>query len=240
MNILCIGNSYSEDATAYLSRIAEEDGVTVNTVNLFIGGCSLFTHFKNMHSEERAYFTMVNGVNTNFKTSIKEALLSRQWDVVTLQQASTFSFDYGTYQPYLNELAAYVRKYAPKAKVAIHETWAYKEGSERLIDGVGFEKQIDMHNALHAAYQQAAKDINADFILPSGTLLQELIKNGITNTHRDAVHVSLGVGRYAFALLWYKVLTGNSVLNNTFDSFKGAITDEEIAIAKKCVEELQL
>ena len=124
MEILSIGNSFSRDAQRYLHRIARADGVTLNSFNLMIGGCPLSTHYRNMLSEERAYKLDANGVETGFPVSIKEALLNRNWDVVTLQQASPYSPKYRSYQPYLNALAEYVRTCVPKAKIAFHRTWA--------------------------------------------------------------------------------------------------------------------
>ena len=66
MNVLSIGNSFSEDATRYLHEIARADGERVNTANLYIGGCSLETHYKNMTSGDRAYKLQYNGQNTGF------------------------------------------------------------------------------------------------------------------------------------------------------------------------------
>ena len=240
MNILCIGNSFSQDACSYLHKVAEADGYELTTINMMIGGCTLYTHFKNLHSGADAYFLEVNGAYSNFKVNLKEALLAQEWDVITVQQASPKSFDYSSYQPYLNEIVAAIRKYAPKSKLAVHETWAYEEGSPRL-NAMGFEKQIDMYNALHDAYGKAAKEIGADFIIPSGTLFQKLLNAGITSIHRDSFHASLNYGRYALGLLWYHLLTGNSILNNTFDAYQGdKMTEEEKMIIKKCVEEFSI
>ena len=50
MNVLLIANSYGVDATRYLHRIARADNVEINTVCLYIGGCSLSTHYRNMYS----------------------------------------------------------------------------------------------------------------------------------------------------------------------------------------------
>ena len=240
MNILCIGNSFSQDACSYLSRIAEEDGVEITAINMMIGGCSLYTHFKNLQTEADAYFLEVNGAYSNFKVSLKEAILAQEWDLITVQQVSTKSVDYDSFQPYLNEIVSAVRKYAPKSKLAVHETWAYEEGSAKL-QALGFEKRADMYNARHESYQKAAKEIGADFIIPSGTLFQKMLDNGITNIHRDTTHASLNHGRYALGLLWYRLLTGNSVLNNTFNKYKGdPMTEEEMNIIKNCVEEFSI
>ena len=238
MQILAIGNSFSQDATEYLKKISECGKGDITIVNLVIGGCSLSRHYRNMLSGEKAYALLFNGQGTGFSMSLDEALLSRDWDVVTIQQASHFSTKYETYQPYLDTLAAYIRECCPKAKLMIHETWAYEEGSDRLINYMKYEKRIDMYNDIHSAYMQAAEDINADGIIPSGTLMQKLIEKGVTRLHRDSFHASLDIGRYALALLWFKKLTGKSVLDNSFKCHIGEISDEEYLIIKRCVEEI--
>ena len=138
MNILSIGNSFSCDAQRYLHGIAKADGFALHTFNLDIGGCSLSQHYRNMLSEQDAYALEMNGENTNFKVSLKEALLSRDWDIITVQQVSHQAPDYDTYQPYLNKLAEYIRLCAPKAKLALHQTWAYEQGSYRLTAELGY------------------------------------------------------------------------------------------------------
>ena len=241
MNILSIGNSYSQDAHRYLHEIAKADGVSLSTVNLYIGGCPLNVHYRNMLSGERAYELEVDGHLSFFKVSLKEALLNREWDYITIQQASHVSPDYEAYQPYLTELYKYVKKCAPKAQVVIHQTWAYAEGDERMQNVLGYKTQRDMFNALEKAYDHAARDIGGARIIRSGELLQELINAGITELHRDRFcHVTYGLGRYAVALLWYRFLTGNDVLKNQFNAFDEEITPENIETVKKCVRKMMI
>ena len=235
MNILSIGNSFSQDAQRYLHRIAKADGFNLNTFNLYIGGCPLSTHYRNMLSEEKKYFLEMNGESTGFNVSLKEALLNRDWDVITLQQVSGQSPYYETYQPYLNKLAEYVRLCVPKAKIAIHQTWAYEENSQRLNVELGYKSQADMFGDIKEAYQKAADEINAELIIPSGEVFQELLKEGFEKIHRDTFHASYGVGRYALALGWYIMLTGNRIENNLFCDFDEYISGEEIAKVKKAV-----
>ena len=237
MNILAIGNSFSQDATRYIHQIARADGVEINVANLYIGGCPLFKHFQNIMADAKEYELDYNGSRTLFKVSLKEALLNREWDYITVQQASGYSINYDAYQPYLNELAMYVKKYAPKAKIVVHETWAYEQDSEKLKN-LGYTDHKDMYNDLKNAYEKAAKDINADAVIKSGTLLQKLIDKGMGKVHRDTFHATLGAGRYALGLLWYKTLTRNDIANNTFCDFDEEVTDEQIKIIKSCIEEL--
>ena len=184
----------------------------------------------------KKYELCINGHASGFLVSIKEALVSRKWDYVTFQQGSAVSVDYGTYQPYLTELSAYVKKYAPEAKQVIHQTWAYEQGSSLLQEKMGYTDQKDMFDDIKKAYDKALKDINAEFIIPSGEVFQELLKEGAKTVHRDTFHASLGLGRYALALLWYVMLTGKDVEDNSFRDFDVTITEEEISLAKKCVK----
>ena len=61
MNVLSIGNSFSQDAQRYLHNLAEKDGFNMRTANLYIGGCSLRTHYLNMLDDEKAYNFEFNG-----------------------------------------------------------------------------------------------------------------------------------------------------------------------------------
>ena len=238
MNILSIGNSFSQDAHRYLHHIAKADGEVLKTFNLYIGGCSLYRHYKNMLTENAEYMLEMNGESTGFKVSVQEALLNREWDVVTLQQVSSQSTDYDKYQPYLNELVDLVKTCAPKAKIVIHQTWAYEEGSQKLCEVMGYNNQKDMFKDIKEAYSKAAKEIGADMVIPSGELFQKLLEAGIEKVHRDTYHATLGLGRYALGLLWYRLLTGKAVLENTFADFDEEVSAENILTAKKCVEEL--
>ena len=235
MNILCIGNSFSVDATKYLHNIARADGKEINITDLYIGGCSLERHYRNMLSEKAAYALDINGNLTSFTVSLKDALLNQSWDFITIQQVSHCAPYYESYQPYLNELCSYVKKCAPKAKLLIHQTWAYEEGCRRLTEELGYKTRADMFADIESSYKKAKEETGAELIIPSGAVFQELIKAGITQVHRDTFHASLGIGRYALGLLWYRVLTGADVTKNTFSDFDEEIPAETVKKIKECV-----
>lgn len=238
MNILSIGNSFSQDAQRYLSGIAEADGLKLQCFNLHIGGCSLGRHYRNMLSGTREYELEMNGTNTRFKVSLQEALLNREWDVITLQQVSKKSNDYSTYQPYLDELVKVIRQYAPKAKIAFHQTWAYEQGSQRLESEMGYTQWQQMTADIVKASAKAAKAIKADYLIPSGQVFHALLESGVAKVHRDTFHASLGLGRYALGLIWYRSLTGKEITNNTFADFDEEVSAQQIYIAKQCVTEI--
>ena len=238
MKVLSIGNSFSQDAQRYLHRIAKTDGVKLNTFNLYIGGCSLARHHRNMLSGNKDYLLEMNGENTGFKVSLEEALLNRDWDVITIQQVSHESPYYDSYQPYLDNLMDFVRELVPKAKIIVHQTWAYEEGSQRLTEEMHYENYKQMLKDIVTANEKAASAIGAEGIIPAGQLFDALLDSGIEKVHRDSFHAALGVGRYALGLLWYAVLTGKAVAENTFCDFDAEVSAEEIAIAKKCVSKV--
>ena len=235
MKILSIGNSFSDDAQHYLHSLAKHDGVQMKTVNLYIGGCTLRTHYLNMLDDAQRYPLWFNGEATGLSVSIRQALISDDWDIITLQQASHQSFDYATYTPYLEELAKYVKKYCPHAKLYIHETWGYENGSKRL-ESVRYESMSAMFADVKTSYQKAAKAISADGVLPSGTALMTAAENGLVHTHRDGLHLSYGAGRYLASLTWYKTLTGNDITNNDFTDFDEPVSDEERKIVIAAVQ----
>lgn len=250
MKILSIGNSFSVNAMKYLHQIARADGVNIKAVALYIGGCSLATHYKNMNNDARAYDIVYNGVNTGFNTSIREALQSDEWDVVTVQQGSWYSVDYDTYQPYLDALVKHIKIHSPKSKIMIHKTWSYRQGCDYQKQ-LGYSDQIEMYNALSEAYNKANADMGGVEMLLSGDVMQSLLKAGILDVHSDDIHAN-ALGEYAMGLVWYKKLTGNSPLGNTFRDFcyeafadevksskiNEIMTEENIAIAQKCADEV--
>ena len=235
MKLLSIGNSFSQDAQRYLAGVARADGFGVRTVNLMIGGCSLARHYRNMLSGEDAYTFEQNGVSTALAVSLKTALLSDDFDVITLQQLSSDAPRYETYQPYLSELASFVRRHQPRAKILLQETWAYEQGSARLTAELGYANEAEMTADLQTAYAKAAADIAADGIIPSATVFAAARALGAEKLHRDTFHASLGLGRYLLALTWYAKVSGRSVLGNAYRDFDVPVSEEEIAIAQKAV-----
>jgi len=226
MKILSIGNSFSTDAQRYLHRLAKREGEAIKTVNLYIGGCTLRQHYLNMLDDRAAYSFEFNGEPTGLLVSIRHALVSDDWDYVTLQQASRLSGDWDSYQPYLKEVADYVRKYCPKAQLLVHQTWAYEAESEKLRS-IGYDTPEKMMIDIRNAYHNAAKAIRAEGIIPSGEAMLSAVRYGIGNIHRDTFHASYGAGRYLLALTWYRTLTGNDVSRNDFDEFDEPVTPEQ-------------
>lgn len=235
MNILAIGNSFSQDATTYLHQVAKADGEDITVINLYIGGCSLETHYKNIMADAPLYDLQFNGVSTKVKVSIRQALISRKWDYIVTQQCSPECTVYGSYQPYLSKLAEYIRFYAPTAELVIQQTWAYERDSARLNTMMGYSDPEFMYRDLKDAYDKAAASLGARLI-PCGEAFIRLYRRGIKH-HRDTFHASYGLGRYTLALVWYETLLGKPAIGNALREFDEEITEEGIRAAQECAHE---
>lgn len=239
LKILLISNSFGVDSTRYLYGIARAAKRDVKVVTLYIGGCSLYRHYRNMLSEAPAYEYYIDGIATGIHISLKDALLSDEWDFVTLQQSSPRSGDAESYFPYITELSAYVRRLAPAAKQYIHSTWSFAEGHKRfaLTD---FETREQMIPAISAAYARAAEAIGASAIIPALEAMCKLYGEIGDATYRDGFHCSYGVARYMLGCLLFNVFFGEDATGNTYRDFDVEVTDEEIALAQRIARECAL
>ncbi len=233
MKVLAIGNSYSKDGVRYLHQMAETCKENIDITNLYIGGCKLSQHYRNMLSEEKVYVHEFNGSETGLLVSLKEALLATEWDVITVQQQSFDSTMYDTFQPYLNELVSYIRKMVPKAKLGLHQTWGYRDGESFLQQ---YENGSAMFADVKKSYEQAAKELKIDLMIRSGETFEGLKANGITDYFRDPIHASYGLGRYALGLIWLKALTGKSPYEVGTIVLDEEVSEDKLEIAKKVVD----
>lgn len=241
MKILSIGNSFSQDAHRWLNEIAKQNGCDIETVNLYIGGCSLEQHYNNLLSGACEYDLERNGKSGELKISVTQALKSDKWDFVTLQQASYASGKPQTYMPYISELAKAAKKYCPQAKLLFHQTWSYETDS----DHNGFVNynldQLEMYRRICDASEMAAALICADLI-PVGKFIQYIrdnisefdYKNGGLSLCRDGYHLSLNYGRLAASAVWFKVLTGKTAKVFEYDGFDNCIVKKILGAVDTC------
>lgn len=170
MKVLFIANSFGEDTTRYLHGIARADGKNWKVVNLYIGGCSLYRHYRNMLSGEAAYEYQINGHKSGLMVSLQQVLLSDEWDVVATQQCSPLSGDEESYEPFATALAEFVRIHAPKAKFYVHQTWTFETDAPRF-KLTSFTTPEEMFPAIKHCYVQMAKNTRAWGIIPNGEVM---------------------------------------------------------------------
>lgn len=233
MKLLSIGNSFSQDAQSWLHRIAVANGVDLETTNLMIGGCSLYTHWQHVVDQDQAYYLEQNGADKAQMISLDEAMAMEDWDVITLQQVSHDSGRPQTFLPYLPDLAAYCRDKVPNAKFYWHQTWAYEIDSEHGGFAHYDRNQSEMFRRIKDGSEMAAKMLDAP-MFPCGEVIQKLretvpafdYKNGGLSLNRDGFHLSLDYGRYTAAAVWFRVLTGKLPRTDAFAELDSALLEQ--------------
>lgn len=238
LRILAIGNSFSINAVEQnLHGIADADGKCAIIGNMYIGGCSLERHFNNSQSENRDYsYRKINafGVRTaKSGVTLEEALADEQWDIVTFQQASHFSGQIETYEPFLTDLIAFVAARVPAGtKFYWHQTWAYAQDTRHGAFPRYDSDQGKMYACIMAASAKACKDHGLT-IIPCGTTVQNargtFIGDGLNI--KDGFHLN-EKGCYAAACTWYQVLFGEKVVGNAFRP--QFLTEDECVTIQKC------
>ena len=169
LKVLTIGNSFADSVFVYLPSIAENAGCPLLIERANLPGCSLQRHWELAErSESEPELKPYKGKN------LREMLTSEEWDVVTLQQASPFSWQSDSYYPYLENLAEYVHKYAPAAEIVLQQTWSYRFDDPRLA-----QWQItpdEMYDNIIKSYNLAAEKLNVRQI-PTGLAVDLARKN---------------------------------------------------------------
>ena len=216
MKVLAIGNSFSQDATRYLEAIANSAGESLFVRNLYIGGCSLERHVKNFETNEKDAYAYQKDAEELSRISLPEALAAEEWDLITLQQVSSYSGIYGSYLPHLPILIDRVLTVRPHARIVFHRTWAYEWNAENpnfVLYGSDTEK---MHKAIMDVTERITQEYSLP-VIPAGDAIMRAkrdpvfdIRAGGLSLHRDGYHLSLEYGRYLAGLVWFHFLTGRS------------------------------
>ena len=250
LKVLAIGNSFSVCTQQELPQVAKSLGCELDLVTMTIGGCSLERHWNCLtNAADLSYGLTWNRcgvkrgdwpelkalqkpvVRTHWKThkqykdkgaNLEAVLKAAKFDVITVQQASHFSWQGETYVPWGDLLVAKVRELQPQAKIVVQETWSYTPWDKRLAKW-GID-QNEMYAKLHDAYAAFAKKYGFE-VIPTGTAVQlwrnELPvkytansfggdvcgsakfveKNGKWTPNGDVFHFN-SAGHYLQALVW--------------------------------------
>ncbi len=219
MKILFIGNSFSANATRYIREISNGE---LFVRNLYIGGCSLETHAKNIKNDASAYEYQMDA-KALATTSIKSALLCEEWDVVSVQQVSSLSGMIESYTPYIDTVVAEIKKLRPNARIVFHRTWPYNYGSTHPAY-VNYNNDTDLMNEMIAKTTAAIAEKYSFDVIPAGEAVYvgyntpefDIRVGGESLTAPDTFHLSAEYGRYLAGLVLYRFFTGNSATRVTF------------------------
>lgn len=228
LRVLCIGNSFSIDAVEQnLAQLADERGVEMVIANMYIGGCSLERHARNIRYDSAVYScrlirkTYDRGTCGAYERTVLDSIAIAEvmswadWDVITMQQASHYSGQWSTYEPWLTELIDSVRQHmSPNAKLYWYMTWAYQQDATHPAFIPNYNgDQAYMYDEIAGCNRQVLRRHRFDGFIPGGAAVQMARQTKLGDTLcRDGYHLSHTCGRYLMACLWLEVLTGRSAL----------------------------
>ena len=221
MQILLISNSFGVNLQTYAKDIASVNGLMLRIYTLYIGGCPLELHDKNIKENNKAYELFVDGQTSSIFMSIDEALRLREWDYISLQQASHLSGDISSYYPYFSNVYTYVRIKCPNAKIMWHQTWAYSGKNPFKYNEVKgwlptfkFSNDIEMKKGIDEALERLTKDYKIDLIVRSGDTVFEAMKVFNDVYDSEGFHLN-NLGCYLIGVNFIKTLL-NHELNGVF------------------------
>ena len=234
-NLLAFGNSYSQDAFTLLPEVAKAAGVDIYAVNMYTGGCPLKKHVEYMKGngaykkrvEYKPDGTSVSTDDVSFIDGLNTP--GYAWDYISLQSRSVECYDFNNFEPYVKELADFVREKSPESEVILHQTWALstdasttKDQTKDLVSGMQ-KKEIRpfLFKTLKTNYMKASELIgNRGRMVPVGEAINyaiERLRFPEEYMYRDTTcHLTLDYGRTLAALCWYEYITGRDARENPY------------------------
>jgi len=262
-NLLMIGNSFSYYYVEELYGIAEAAGIHLNIYNVYKSGCTLKEHWNWLQNDEKNYEFYVTNADGRRRAisgnvGLKECLAVAEWDIISLQQASTTYIDTvdtakTLSEPYVGELYGYLREKSPNARYLWHQTWSSQIGYQHATDAnnkvtdretqklrdanaIGLANYICQKYAVDNVPSGSAWDIARENTLIGDTLCNRVNASGADNTdyHHDG---NVGGGQYLNACVWFETLTGKSCVGNAYRPADYDLSEEKIAVLQQSAHE---
>lgn len=238
LKILFIGNSFSDDTIEWMVDIAKDLNISITAENMYIGGCDIATHYKNILSDSKAY-TWVYRQNNYWSrldgVSLKDRIEAVDWDYISFQQVSGYSGVSSSYT-YLDALMEETESLLvnpKKTQFVFNMTWAYQSDSTHGDFSKYNRNQNTMYSAIVGTMKsQILTNERIKAIIPNGTAIQNARTSYIGDHFtRDGYHLSYDFGRYIAGLTAIKSLTGQDINSVNFSP----IDEDRSLVAKESV-----
>ncbi len=193
IHVLMIGNSFtkSRDGKNYtvkhMKRLAAKQGITLDVQTIAYGASTLERYSK----------------VKNLRNTVQKALKKKKWDYVILQEHQDKAvYSYKTYYNGAKKLYAYIKEYAPQAKVLLNTVWP--EARKMKAGGKCYSRRQQKNNIANNT-EKVARNLGIPYsqIIYSGKCFwryEHLDDEGKrVNLYRDREHGS-DAGYYLNAL----------------------------------------
>ncbi|MBQ8741522.1 MAG: DUF4886 domain-containing protein [Clostridia bacterium] len=249
IKLLSISNSFGKNALCELPYICEQAGVKeVDIAIMYRSGCSLDQHWTNMQDPDNDAnkYTLYryNSADGKWTWSSDDAeayntpittVFEEDWDVIMLQNSPTGAANSQSFTN-LSNVINYVSGKCPNAKILWHMTWAYQKDSQYLStyqndDILMYDKIIE------CVKSEVIPNTKIHSVVPVGTAVMNTRTSKLKDRVHlaDGLHLSIDVGYYVAAFVWYTHLTGQSFYDFPFKSGY-SIVDENIDIIFESAE----
>lgn len=204
--------------------------------NWWVGGNSNYQYYETFH----------DGRNLTSNVSLEWGLAQHEWDFISIQESSGKTatdgaqLHYEVTKQYWEPLVSYFLEQFPDAQVLWHQVWVnqfqdhQKEGTviKSPEDQVTNTQILEDYAKLITGYFNDGQAQTLVQRVPSGRAWQNVRDNGYdflccrlnkTNPVTGVAHAGdgyhegdIGGGQYLNACVWFEIITGQSVLGNTY------------------------
>ena len=238
LRILAIGNSFTDDAIAYMYTIVDKGGVDANRYCLYkiAHPSASLDHFVDL-SNSKKFVTAelcAGHIAMEDKGTLGD-IVAQDWDVIVIQQASDLSDKWESYKnmgKYIDFLCHTCTN--DRVCLMLQLPWSHTK-----------EEMPDVLNNNISCTLLASQCFGIDIIIPTGTAIQ-LARNTELNddmylTH-DNWHLNQGIGRYIANCVWYQklfitTLGGRDIVGNESRPTIGKDNSHQLELAQKCAKQ---
>lgn len=242
LNILMIGNSFSDDTIFYTARMAQSYGININIYDSYIAGCTINQHYNNLQNDVADYsMRTMNGDSWSYSNgmTLSQILAEKTWDIVTFQQASAEIGRSTSYSNLSNLVNLVKTKLGYNPKLIWNQTWAYDKAYQDNNDYFAYfnNDQISMYNAIVSCYQNQVAPLDLfSKIIPAGTAVQNMRTSYMKDTiTRDGKHMSSTHGRYLLSLNFLSSVYGIDLAKSPCTYLPFDINESYLNVATECV-----
>ena len=251
IDVLMIGNSHCYYYVEELYNIAKAAGVKMRVCNLYYSGCPLDKHYNwwlNGDANYQFYETYTDGRTGTSNATLEWALAQQEWDVISIQQygihnSTDAAAHFEETATYHEALLPYLKAQFPNAKMLWHQTWGYQfndgngdytySAKDKVVNLYTQQKEFAQLIEEAYGYQRVPSGDAWNIVRTENDYNYLCVRLGNVNNWGDGYHDGdIGGGQYLNACVWFEVITGQSVVGNTYvPSYKNtpissAITDK--------------